>query len=335
MLNIPYIVKRSVTFIGILICLLTYSVIADETPDTEKDSEVIVNQTEQKTTETVKSAENKDEKEKVVKPDSENTDSTPQPSKEVITGTADIMERDQKVGITILIGVKEQAKTLRFNEQGVEIGFLNADRITLKTNPETGETTEIIAVGNVEIRDQEIFATCDHATMNNLTNIIVLKDNVVVLQNKDRLETKLFTYNRTTGKQTGEGEVKFKVTVTQATPPESSDEVDTNEGTSTDTGVSEEKDTTSDSETKNETESNKEVDPDDQNNPKETVKKDKESVKEKESTPTETEESEEQDPPEETEPTETEESEEQDPPEETEPTETEESGSEETPEEEQ
>ena len=137
------------------------------------------------------------------------------PTTETITGTSKRMERFEQEGITILI---DEAKTIRYDEQGVEIGFLNADKITLKSDPETGTTTEVIAVGNVEIRDQDIFATCDHAVMNNLTNTVVLTDNVVVLQNKDRLETKLFTFNRTTGKQTGEGGVKFKVTVTQAAP---------------------------------------------------------------------------------------------------------------------
>ena len=135
--------------------------------------------------------------------------------KEVITGTSNKMERFDKEGITILIG---EAKTVRYNAQGIEIGFLNADKITMKSDPTTGTTTEIIAEGSVEIRDQDIFATCDHAIMNNLTNTVVLKENVVVLQNKDRLETKLFTFNRTTGKQTGEGGVKFKVSVTQAAP---------------------------------------------------------------------------------------------------------------------
>ncbi|MCY3741965.1 MAG: LPS export ABC transporter periplasmic protein LptC [Candidatus Poribacteria bacterium] len=145
----------------------------------------------------------------------ESTGALVETEKEEITGTSDRMERYDKDGITILIG---NAKTVRYNAQGVEIGFLNADKITMKSDPETNTTTEIIAEGNVEIRDQDIFATCDHAIMNNLTNIITLKENVVVLQNKDRLETKLFTFNRTTGKQTGEGGVKFKVSVTQAAP---------------------------------------------------------------------------------------------------------------------
>ena len=147
-----------------------------------------------------------------------NTGATPEMTKEIITGTSKRMESYEQEGITILI---DEAKTVRRNEQGIEIGFLNADKITLKRDLETGTTNEIVAEGNVEIRDQDIFATCDHAIMNNLTSTIILTDNVVVLQNKDRLETKFFTFNRVTGKQTAEGDVKFKVTVTQAPPVDS------------------------------------------------------------------------------------------------------------------
>jgi hypothetical protein len=162
---------------------------------------------------------------------SDSDGSTAEPTKETITGTSKRMERYEKDGITILI---DEAKTVRHNEQGIEIGFLNADKITLMSDLETGTTTEIIAVGNVEIRDQDIFATCDHAIMDNLTSTIILTDNVVVLQNKDRLETKFFTFNRVTGKQTAEGDVKFKVTVTQAPPVDS--EADENTENGTDTG---------------------------------------------------------------------------------------------------
>ena len=161
---------------------------------------------------------------------SNNDGSTTEPTTETITGTSKRMERYEKDGITILI---DEAKTVRHNEQGIEIGFLNADKITLKSDLETGTTTEVIAVGNVEIRDQDIFATCDHAIMNNLTNTVILKENVVVLQNKDRLETTLFTFNKTTGKQTGEGGVKFKVTVTQAAPVEAETDENTESGAGT------------------------------------------------------------------------------------------------------
>ena len=162
----------------------------------------------------------------------ENTDTVPETTKEIITGTSKRMESYEQEGITILI---DEAKTVRRNEQGIEIGFLNADKITLKRDLETGTTKEIVAEGNVEIRDQDIFATCDHAIMNNVTSTIILTDNVVVLQNKDRLETKFFTFNRITGKQTAEGDVKFKVTVTQAAPAEAEAGEDTESGTD-DTG---------------------------------------------------------------------------------------------------
>lgn len=158
----------------------------------------------------------------------ENTDTVPETTKEIITGTSKRMESYEQKGITILI---DEAKTVRRNEQGIEIGFLNADKITLKRDLETGTTKEIVAEGNVEIRDQDIFATCDHAIMNNVTSTIILTDNVVVLQNKDRLETKFFTFNRVTGKQTAEGDVKFKVTVTQAAPAEAEAGEDTESGT--------------------------------------------------------------------------------------------------------
>ncbi|MCG9127299.1 LPS export ABC transporter periplasmic protein LptC [Candidatus Poribacteria bacterium] len=190
-INISNSLHGKIAIILSLICILSMPLHADDatTPEIKKDEKV--------------------------KPTPIDNDTQTEPAKEVITGTSDRMERDQKNGITILIG---NAKTVRKNEQDVEIGFLNADRITLKSDPETNETVEIIAEGNVEIRDQDMFATCEHATMNNLTNIIILKDNVIVTQDKDKLQTKLFTYNRTTGKQTGEGDVRFKVSITQATP---------------------------------------------------------------------------------------------------------------------
>lgn len=128
---------------------------------------------------------------------------------EEINGSADNLERFEKDGITILTG---NVKILRTD------GYLNADKVTFYTDPVTGDTVRTVAENNVEIRDAEIFATCEHATMNHLTNTIILKTDVVVLQNKDRLETVLFTYNRTTGEQTAEGDVKFKVRVIEAEP---------------------------------------------------------------------------------------------------------------------
>ena len=209
----------SLGFVTLLVCLVSLTLGAEETETDERSSAA-------KNAET-QTPENTVQKTKA----DEKTGATVETNQEVIIGNSNKMERYEKEGITILIG---EAKTIRYDAQDVEIGFLNADKITMKSDLETGTTTEIIAEGNVEIRDQDIFATCDHAIMNNLTNIITLKENVVVLQNKDRLETKLFTFNRTTGKQTGEGGVKFKVSVTQAAPV--STEAEENTGSSEEIG---------------------------------------------------------------------------------------------------
>ena len=190
-------------FLTLLVCLVSLTLGAEDTETEERPSATSSADT-QTTENTVQKTDNVG-----------NTDAAAGTTKEIITGTSKRMESYEQKGITILIG---EAKTVRRNEQGIEIGFLNADKITLKRDLETEETKEIVAEGNVEIRDQNIFATCDHAIMDNLTSTIILKDNVVVLQNKDRLETKFFTFNRITGKQTAEGDVKFKVTVTQVAP---------------------------------------------------------------------------------------------------------------------
>jgi lipopolysaccharide export system protein LptA len=207
------------SFLTLFVCLIALTLGAEET-DTEGPPSP-TNTAEIQTTEDA------------VEQDStaEDTEATPVETKEIITGTSKRMESYEQEGITILI---DEAKTVRRDEQGIEIGFLNADKITLKRDLETGATKEIVAEGNVEIRDQDIFATCDHAIMDNLTSTIILQENVVVLQDKDRLETKYFTFNRLTGKQTAEGDVKFKVTVTQATPVEPEADENTESGTDTD-----------------------------------------------------------------------------------------------------
>ncbi len=216
--KLPNFVGELLVFLALLLCLTTLHVTAAEAPEaenvqeTEQAPDTSPENTEDNSSNTLDKQVDETEKEEV------------EVTKEVITGTSDRMESDEKVGITILIG---NVKTKRHTEDGVEIGFLNADTVTLISDPETGETVEIVAVGNVEIRDDKIFATCDHATLDNLTSIITLKDNVIVLKKNDRLETKLFTFNRVTGKQTGVGDVKFKVTVTQAAPTESEESEDT------------------------------------------------------------------------------------------------------------
>jgi lipopolysaccharide export system protein LptA len=282
-------------FLGIILCLTTFHVLAAEAPDTENQDVEVVQEGEQ-TPENTEDNPSVISDQQVDETDTEQVEVT----KEVITGTSDSMERYEKDGITILIG---NAKTKRHTVEGDEIGFLNADTITIKTNPETGETSEIVAVGNVEIRDDKIFATCDHATMDNLTSIITLKNNVVVLQKNDRLETKLFTFNRVTGKQTGVGDVKFKVTVTQATPT-ASEESEGSDSDGTDSSItpdsSEDKvdsqETEKKDEKKSETDSDR-TDSEEKTTPEETDKE-KEESESKENSETEETESEENEQPE-------------------------------------
>ncbi len=125
---------------------------------------------------------------------------------------ADRFEQRDKEGLTIFTG-------------NVQIerpdGFLNADKVTIYENVETNETVKTVAEGNVELRDGDIFVTCAHAILNHLTDIIKFRDNVVVLQNEDRLEADTFTYNRLTGERSGEGNIKIRFRVKPKKEPES------------------------------------------------------------------------------------------------------------------
>ena len=114
---------------------------------------------------------------------------------------ADRFEQRDKEGLTIFTGAVQIERP---------DGFLNADKVTIYENVETNETVKTVAEGNVELRDGDIFVTCAHATLNHLTDIIEFRDNVVVLQNQDRLEADTFTYNRQTGERSGEGNIKVR-----------------------------------------------------------------------------------------------------------------------------
>ena len=122
----------------------------------------------------------------------------------IVCEHADFFEQDEETGLTILTGA------VRIRQTG---GFLNADKVTLHRDLETGEYKKTVAVGNVEMRDQDIFATCKHAINDHVEDIVELSEDVVVLQNEDRLEAKHFMFNRRTGKRTGKGDVKFRVRI--------------------------------------------------------------------------------------------------------------------------
>ena len=124
---------------------------------------------------------------------------------------ADRFEQREKEGLTIFTG---NVQIERPN------GFLNADKVTIYENVETDETERTVAEGNVELRDGDIFVTCAHATLNHLTDIIYFHDDVVVLQNEDRLEADKFWYNRRTGERSGEGNIRVRFRVKSQKEPE-------------------------------------------------------------------------------------------------------------------
>lgn len=125
---------------------------------------------------------------------------------------ADRFEQREKEGLTIFTG-------------NVQIerpdGFLNADKVTIHENVETNETVKTVAEGNVELRDGDIFVTCAHSVLDHLTDIITFREDVIVLQNEDRLEADTFRYNRRTGERSGEGNIKVRFRVKSKEEPES------------------------------------------------------------------------------------------------------------------
>lgn len=133
---------------------------------------------------------------------------------------ADRFEQREKEGLTIFTG-------------NVQIerpdGFLNADKVTIYENLETNETVRTVAEGNVELRDGDTFVTCAHAILNHLTDIIDFSDNVIVLQNEDRLEADTFRYNRRTGERSGEGNIKVRFRVKSQEESEADSEADSQE----------------------------------------------------------------------------------------------------------
>lgn len=138
------------------------------------------------------------------KPD---TAATSDDGEEMIEIFADYYERDDRKGVTVLRKgpIYKQVRIIRPK------GFLHADKATIHEDVDTGETVKTVAEGNVEIRDEDMFATCEHAILNHIDDTVDLRENVVVIQNADRLEAKHFTLDRRTGKQTGDGGVRFKV----------------------------------------------------------------------------------------------------------------------------
>jgi lipopolysaccharide export system protein LptA len=141
---------------------------------------------------------------------------------EAIKGVAESFEQDEKKGIIVFSG---NVKITREN------GYLNADKVTVYRDVETDDVIKTVAEGNVDMKDGDLLATCDHAVLNESDDTIELTGSVVVNQKDDRVEAPYITYNRTTGIRKGKGNetevVHFRVRLKKKkkTESESSEEV--------------------------------------------------------------------------------------------------------------
>ena len=151
-----------------------------------------------------------DEQETAPPQQEEMSDETASEEEVINVRHADRFEQREKEGVTIFTG-------------NVQIerpdGFLNADKVTIYENVDTNETVKTVAEGNVELRDGDTFVTCAHAILNHLTDIIDFSDDVIVLQNEDRLEADTFKYNRRTGERSGVGNIKVRIRVKSQKEP--------------------------------------------------------------------------------------------------------------------
>ena len=115
-----------------------------------------------------------------------------------------IYQPDEKTEITILTGAVRIKMTN---------GFLHAKKVTMYKDIATETFQKTLAEGDVELRDKDIFATCYQAILNHLDNTVDLKEQVIVIQEDDRLEADHFVFNRRTGERMGDGNVKFRVRI--------------------------------------------------------------------------------------------------------------------------
>jgi len=137
-----------------------------------------------------------------------------------IPGARDAAIRNLDLGLFYIIAFAVLAvAVLKATGAPVKItrpdGFLNGYNVEIYKNLETDKIVKIIAQEQVEMRDEDIFATSDYADLNQVDDTVDLRENVVVIQEEDRLEAKAFTYNRQTGKRVGRGGVKFRVRISQ------------------------------------------------------------------------------------------------------------------------
>jgi lipopolysaccharide export system protein LptA len=106
--------------------------------------------------------------------------------------SGDVTTANRKTGVTTLDG------NAWFRRSGGD--YLNADKITMYKDIETGEIIRIESVGNVEMKEKEMSATCGHSIFYETEERIELKGSVdvpaVVDDGENRMEAPFIIYFR-------------------------------------------------------------------------------------------------------------------------------------------
>lgn len=116
---------------------------------------------------------------------------------------------NRKAGITVLKG---EAKIRHSNGD-----YLNADQITMYKDVKTGELIKIEAVGNVDMKEKDMTAVCEHAIFYEAEERIELESSgdspAVVDDGKNRMEAPSITYFRKEDRLEAKGNVSGHVTI--------------------------------------------------------------------------------------------------------------------------
>jgi lipopolysaccharide transport protein LptA len=137
--------------------------------------------------------------------------------------SANKMDFDRKNGVTILEG--DAKLKVRDSED-----YLNADKVTIYRDVKTGELIRMEAVGNVDMNQEGMKATCERAIFHETENRIELEgvadSPAIVDDGKNRMEAPRITFFRKENRIEASGNVSGHVTIkerTSGTPEESED----------------------------------------------------------------------------------------------------------------
>lgn len=134
---------------------------------------------------------------------------------EEITVDADDSSSDQKSGITTFTSIKKRVKIVR--ESG---DYLYADKATVYRNVETDELIKVEADGNVEMKEGEKIATCQHALINEAEDWIEMTGSAKVVEKDTVTEANKITYYRKENRLETRGNSRFKFRMKDKEKPE-------------------------------------------------------------------------------------------------------------------